>query len=29
VANGRVVLGGGTYPDSTARLRLRIVYSNQ
>jgi hypothetical protein len=29
VANGRVVLGGGNYSDSTARLRLRIVYSNQ
>lgn len=27
VAEGRVVLGGGTYPDSTSRLRLRIVYS--
>jgi hypothetical protein len=29
VNGGRVVLGGGTYADSTARLRLRIVYSNQ
>ncbi|MGZ3938134.1 MAG: DUF4270 family protein [Flavisolibacter sp.] len=29
VAEGRVVLGGGTYSDSTSRLRLRIVYSNQ
>lgn len=29
VADGRVVLGGGTYPDPNARLRLRIVYSNQ
>jgi hypothetical protein len=29
VANGRVVLGGGNYPDSNSRLRLRIVYSNQ
>jgi hypothetical protein len=28
IANGRVVLGGGTYPDSTMRLRLRIIYSN-
>jgi hypothetical protein len=28
VAEGRVVLGGGTYPDPNARLRLRIVYSN-
>ena len=29
VANGRVVLGGGNYSDSSSRLRLRIVYSNQ
>jgi len=29
VANGRVVLGGGHYTDSSSRLRLRIVYSNQ
>lgn len=28
VANGRVVLGGGSYADSTSRLRLRIIYSN-
>lgn len=28
IAKGRVVLGGGTYPDSTMRLRLRIIYSN-
>jgi len=28
VADGRVVLGGGTYPDPNTRLRLRIVYSN-
>lgn len=28
IAEGRVVLGGGTYPDPNARLRLRIVYSN-
>jgi hypothetical protein len=28
VAEGRVVLGGGTYPDQNTRLRLRIVYSN-
>jgi hypothetical protein len=28
VAEGRVILGGGTYPDPNARLRLRIVYSN-
>jgi hypothetical protein len=28
VAKGRVVLGGGTYADSTTRLRLRIIYSN-
>jgi hypothetical protein len=28
IAKGRIVLGGGTYPDSTMRLRLRIIYSN-
>jgi hypothetical protein len=28
IAKGRLVLGGGTYADSTMRLRLRIVYSN-
>lgn len=28
IAEGRVVLGGGTYADPNARLRLRIVYSN-
>lgn len=28
MAKGRVVLGGGTYDDSTMRLRLRIIYSN-
>jgi hypothetical protein len=28
VGKGRVVLGGGSYSDSTARLRLRIIYSN-
>jgi hypothetical protein len=28
VAEGRVVLAGGTYPDPKTRLRLRIVYSN-
>jgi hypothetical protein len=28
IAKGRVVLGGGTYTDSTSRLRLRIIYSN-
>jgi len=27
VADGRVVLGGGTYVDPNSRLRLRIVYS--
>lgn len=27
VAQGRVVLGGGTYFDPSSRLRLRIVYS--
>lgn len=27
VAEGRVVLGGGTYLDPNSRLRLRIVYS--
>jgi hypothetical protein len=25
---GRVVLGGGNYPDPNARLRLRIIYSD-
>ena len=28
VADGRVVLAGGTYADPNTRLRLRIVYSN-
>jgi len=28
IADGRVVLAGGSYSDSNARLRLRIVYSN-
>ena len=28
IAKGRVVLGGGTYADPAARLRLRIIYSN-
>ena len=28
IAKGRVVLGGGTFADSTTRLRLRIIYSN-
>jgi len=28
IAKGRLVLGGGTYPDSTMRLRLRIIYSD-
>ncbi len=28
IMEGRVVLGGGTYFDPSARLRLRIVYSN-
>jgi hypothetical protein len=28
IADGRVVLGGGTYADPNVRLRLRIVYSN-
>jgi len=28
IARGRLVLGGGTYPDSTMRLRLRIIYSD-
>jgi hypothetical protein len=27
-AMGRVTLGGGSYTDSTSRLRLRIIYSN-
>ena len=28
VAEGRVVLGGGTFADPSRRLRLRIIYSN-
>ena len=28
IAKGRIVLGGGSYADSTSRLRLRIIYSN-
>lgn len=28
IAEGRVVLAGGTYADPNTRLRLRIVYSN-
>ena len=28
VADGRVVLAGGSYPDPNVRLRLRIIYSN-
>jgi uncharacterized protein DUF4270 len=28
IAKGRLVLGGGSYGDSTMRLRLRIVYSD-
>ena len=28
IARGRLVLGGGTYADSTMRLRLRIIYSD-
>jgi hypothetical protein len=28
IARGRLVLGGGSYADSTQRLRLRIIYSN-
>jgi len=28
IANGRVVLGGGTHADPAMRLRLRIIYSN-
>ncbi|HWJ26561.1 MAG TPA: DUF4270 family protein, partial [Flavisolibacter sp.] len=28
IADGRVVLAGGSYADPNARLRLRIVYSN-
>jgi hypothetical protein len=28
VADGRVVIGGGNYPDPNIRLRLRIIYSN-
>ncbi len=28
IAKGRLVLGGGSYADSTMRLRLRIVYSD-
>lgn len=27
IAYGRVILGGGSHPDSTKRMRLRIVYS--
>ena len=28
IAKGRLVLGGGSYADSTMQLRLRIVYSD-
>jgi len=28
IATGRLVLGGGSYADSTMRLRLQIIYSN-
>jgi hypothetical protein len=28
IAKGRLVLGGGTYSDSTMRLHLRIIYSD-
>ena len=28
IARGRLVLGGGSYADSTMRLRLRIIYSD-
>lgn len=28
IAKGRLVLGGGTYADSSMRLKLRIIYSN-
>lgn len=28
IANGRVVLAGGNYPDAAQRMRLRIIYSN-
>jgi hypothetical protein len=28
IAKGRLVLGGGSYGDSTMRLRLRIIYSD-
>ena len=28
IAKGRIVLGGGSYADSTKRLRLRIIYSD-
>jgi hypothetical protein len=28
IAEGRVVLGGGSYADDSQRLRLRIIYSN-
>jgi hypothetical protein len=28
IADGRVVLGGGTFSNSGMRLRLRIIYSN-
>ena len=27
IANGRVVLGGGSHPDPNLRMRLRVVYS--
>jgi hypothetical protein len=28
IAKGRLVLGGGSFADSTMRLRLRIIYSD-
>ena len=28
IANGRVVLAGGSFADPNSRLRLRIVYSD-
>jgi len=28
IATGRIVLGGGSYADTTMQLRLRIVYSD-
>ena len=28
ISKGRVVIGGGSYADSTSRLRLRIIYSD-